>query len=114
MSLYELKDYFIEEAEHCIIEDTQGKQTESVMQAQAKKNKGRKRKGKSDKHCENCDKARHVKDDCWAPGGGKEGQGLNQEKKGAKGKKKEESVAKTMIEDVFTFTCTSTFVSIAD
>ena len=84
------------------------------MQAQAKKNKGRKRKGKSDKHCENCDKARHVKDDCWAPGGGKEGQGLNQEKKGAKGKRKEESAAKTMIEDVFAFTCTSTFVGIAN
>ena len=43
MSPYELIDYFIEEAEHRVIEDTRAKQTESAMQAQAKKNKGCKR-----------------------------------------------------------------------
>ena len=84
------------------------------MQAQAKKNKGHTKKGKSHKHCVNCDKSGHIKDDCWAPRGGKEGQGLNQQKQGSKGKKKEESVAKTTKEEVFVFTCTSTFVVISD
>ena len=58
------------------------------MHAQSKKKKGKKNKGESDKHCENCDKSGHVKDDCWAPGGGKEGQGLKQEKKGSEDQKK--------------------------
>ena len=114
MSLYELMDYFIEEAEHCIIEDNRAKQTESAMQAQAKKNKGHTKKGKSHKLCVNCDKSGHTKEDCWAPGGGKEGQGPNQQKQGSKGKKKEESAVKMTTEEVFAFTCTSTFIGIAD
>ena len=114
MSPYELMDYFIEEAEHCIIEDNRAKQTESAMQAQAKKNKGHMKKGKLHKLCANCDKSSHTKEDCWAPGGGKEDQGLNQQKQGSKGKKKEESAAKTTTEEVFAFTCTSTFIGIAD
>ena len=114
MSLYELMDYFIEEAEHCVIEENHAKQTESVMQAQAKKNKGCTKKEKSHKLCVNCDKSSHTKEDCWAPGGGKEGQGPNQQKQGSKGKKIEESAAKTTTEEVFAFTCTLTFVDIAD
>ena len=114
MSPHELMDYFIEEAEHCIIEDNWAKQTESVMQAQAKKNKGCTKKGKLHKLCANCDKSGYTKEDCWAPGGGKEGQGLNQQKQGSKGKKKEESAVKTTTEEVFAFTCTLTFVGIAD
>ena len=84
------------------------------MQAQAKKNKGHMKKGKSHKLCANCDKSGYTKEDCWAPGGGKEGQGLNQQKQGSKGKKKEESAVKTITEEVFAFTCTSTFVGVAD
>ena len=84
------------------------------MQAQAKKNKGRTKKRKLPKLCVNCDKSGHTKEDCWAPGGGKEGQGPKQQKQGSKGKKKEESAAKTTTEEVFAFTCTSTFVGIAD
>ena len=84
------------------------------MQAQAKKNKGQAKKGELYKLCANCDKSSHTKEDCWAPGGGKEGQGPNQQKQGSKGKKKEESAAKTTTEEVFVFTCTSTFVGIAD
>ena len=114
MSPYGLMDYFIEEAKHRVIEDNQAKQTESAMQAQAKKNKRRTKKGKSHKLCVNCDKSSHTKEDCWAPGGGKEGQGPNQQRQGSKGKKKEESAAKTTAEEVFAFTCTSTFVGIAD
>ena len=84
------------------------------MQAQAKKNKGHTKKGKLHKLCVNCDKSGHTKEDCWAPRGGKEGQGPNQQKQGSKGKKKEESAAKTTTEEVFAFTCTSTFVGVAD
>ena len=84
------------------------------MQAQAKKNKGHTKKGKLHKLCVNCDKSSHTKEDCWAPGGGKEGQGLNQQKQGSKGKKKEESAVKTTTEEVFAFTCTLTFIGIAD
>ena len=105
MSPYELMDYFIEEAEHHLIEDNWAKQTESVMQAQAKKIKGHTKMGKSHNHCVNCDKSGHTKDDCWDPGGGKEGQGLNQQMQGSKRKKKE-SAAKTTTEEVFVFTCT--------
>ena len=83
------------------------------MQAQAKKNKGHTKMGKSHKHCVNCDKSGHTKDDCWDPGGGKECQGLNQQMQGYKGKKKE-SAAKTTTEEVFAFTCMSTFIGIAD
>ena len=39
---------------------------------------------------------------------------INQQKQGSKGKKKEESAAKTTTEEVFAFTCTLTFVGIAD
>ena len=63
ISSHELMDYFIEEAEHHLIKDTQAKQTESAMHAQSKKQKGKKNKGKLDKHCENCDKSGHVNDD---------------------------------------------------
>ena len=42
MSSHELMDYFIEEAEHHLIEDTQAKQTESAMHAQSKKKRARK------------------------------------------------------------------------
>ena len=71
MSPYELIDYFIEEAEHHIIEDNRAKHMESAMQAQAKKNKGHMKKGKSHKLCANCDESSHTKEDCWAPAGGK-------------------------------------------
>ena len=84
------------------------------MQTQAKKNKGLMKKRKSHKLCANCDKSGHTKKDCWAPGGGKEGKGPKQQKQGSKGKKKEELAAKTTTEEVFAFTCMSTFVGIAD
>ena len=84
------------------------------MQAQAKKNKGHMKNGKSCKLCVNCDKSGNTKEDCWALGGGKEGQGPNQQKQGSKWKMKEESAAKTTTEEVFAFTCTSTFIGIAD
>ena len=38
-------------------------------------NAGKGKKSKKDLECFNCKKRGHIKADCWAPGGGKEGQG---------------------------------------
>ena len=38
--------------------------------------------GRKDKECHNCKKHGHFKADCWAKGGGKEGQGLKGKDKG--------------------------------
>lgn len=48
--------------------------------------KGGKQKSKCNVECYNCKKKGHYKADCWAPGGGKEGQGLK-----GKGKAKEKA-----------------------
>ena len=114
MSSHELMDYFIEEAKHQLIEDDQAKQTESAMHAQSKKKNTRRNKGKLDKHCKNCDKSGHIKDDCWSPGGRKEGQGPKQTKKGSKEQKKDQLAVKATTGKTFTFTCTSTFVGVAN
>ena len=37
---------------------------------------------KKNVECHNCHKKGHYKSECWAPGGGKEGQGLKQKGKG--------------------------------
>ena len=88
------------------------------MQAQSKKEKGCGKRDKSDKCCKTCDKSGHIKDNCWAPGGRKEGQGPSQDKEKekwkAQGKKNEQSALQTWADDIFVFTCTSTFVGIAD
>ena len=47
--------------------------------------KGKEKGMNKDKECYNCKKTGHITSECWAKGGGKEGQGLK-ERKGA-GKK---------------------------
>ena len=71
-----------------------------------------KNKKKSDKECGNCKRKGHVNQDCYAKGGGKEGQPPWQNK----GKQKEMATVATTedAEDkLFAFTCTSDFVNIA-
>lgn len=112
MTARDLVEFFIEEAEHRVIEDERAKQTESALFTQSGKAKSRKKGKKPDTKCENCKKPGHSKKDCWLPGGDKEGQGPKQEKKKAKGKDKEktnESAAIANDNDTFAFTCTSTF-----
>lgn len=58
---------------------------DAVFWAKDGKPKG---KSKKEKECFNCHKKGHFKSDCWAPGGGKEGQGPRD-----KGKKKESAAA---------------------
>jgi len=72
---------FLQEAEHRVIETGHSKNAESAMAAASggkkqskKKGKG---KGKTNLICDNCHKPGHSKEDCWGPGGDKEGQGPN-------------------------------------
>lgn len=70
----------------------------SALVAREAKGKGRASsstsKANSDITCFNCDRKGHYKTDCWRPGGGKEGQGPNQQwKKADKGQKQTANAA---------------------
>jgi hypothetical protein len=45
--------------------------------------------------CQNCAKPGHTKDDCWAKGGGAEGNGPHQKRRAAKQTKKDESMSES-------------------
>ena len=69
----------------------------------------------SDVVCHNCKKKGHKKADCWAKGGGKEGQGPKQ--KTGKGKKSEMAIIAAVDDDnkeLFAFTCMSDFANVAE
>ena len=77
-----LINFITEEAQHRIINDKHTKNMESTLTALSKKQRTRKQcsnKGKEKSTpgatCENCKNTGHTKADCWAKGGGKEGQG---------------------------------------
>ena len=110
-----------EEAQHRVINDEQSKNAELALAAHAKRTtKNRcmeksKHEDGSDKEqeeeCENCHKPGHCKKDCWAKGGGKEGQGPWQNK----GKKADAAAAAVVMtneesDEMFAFTCTSNYV----
>ncbi|KII82946.1 hypothetical protein PLICRDRAFT_60360, partial [Plicaturopsis crispa FD-325 SS-3] len=106
-----LMSIITQEAEHRVIEREKSRHAEAAMlalQSSSKKSKkgGKgKPKGSGTNVCENCKKVgSHTKEDCWAPGGGKEGQGPYQ-----KGKKKEDAAnTATVRDDVFAFTAPPT------
>ena len=114
----DLMNFFIEEAQHRVINSERSKNSDSALAAQGKKGRrghGNKReKSKSSVTCENCGKSGHTKPNCYSQGGGKEGQGPRQKKK--KEKKSEESaaVAKSEENELFTFTCTSDYVALTE
>jgi len=61
------------EASAISIEDSINKSNAAMTAASTGTKRGRKGKSKRDeKHCTNCDKPGHTKDQCYAPGGGKE------------------------------------------
>ena len=116
MGANKLMMFITEEAQHRVINDERTKTGKSALSAQLKKsNKGkgkRKEKSKSDETCENCNKTRHTKPDCYSKGGDKEGQGLHQKGKA----KKAEPVVATVADDegdLFAFTCSLDGVALA-
>ena len=120
----DLITFIMEEAQHCIINDECTKNVESALTALGKKqrtgkhcsNKG-KEKSTPGATCENCKNAGHTKADCWAKGGGKEGQGPRGQNS-KKGEKKAETAAAAEAtgnaDEIFTFTCTSNYVEVAN
>jgi len=65
-----------EEANSTALEENINKSNAAMVAAMAKaKGKKGKPSKKEEKHCTNCDRKGHVKEQCWDVGGGKEGQG---------------------------------------
>jgi hypothetical protein len=118
--------FFIEEAEHRVIEEQRSSYAESAMMARIGKNpkkggKGAKKPAKPNITCKNCEKPGHTDADCWAKGGGKEGQGPCLKKKAEKDKgkaKSDESTSATAAvaadDNLFAFSCTSNFRAACD
>ena len=115
--------FFTEEAHHHVIDEDRTKAAESALLAHGKKDKRSKmaktKKGAklaTNEHCDNCGKDGHVKENCWAKGRGKEGQGPKQ-RKPKKDETSPQSAAfaedKLTDDDLFAFTCTSGFSAIA-
>ncbi|KIM78408.1 hypothetical protein PILCRDRAFT_11124 [Piloderma croceum F 1598] len=122
MKVDDLIAFFIEDAQHHVINDECTKSAESALAAHGKKwKKGKGGQGKKpekpelDELCDNCNRPGHTKPNCWSKGGGKEEQGPRQ-KKSKKGEKKDESasVAEVKDEELFAFTCTSDYVTVAE
>src|ERR1700722_13762592 len=116
----DLMNFFIEEAQHRVINAERSKNGDSALAAHGKKGKkgkyGKGQKPKPNVTCDNCGRDGHTKPDCYSKGGGKEGQGPWQ-KKSKKGEKKTNetaAVAKTEDQELFAFTCTSDYVTVAD
>ena len=82
MKADDLISFFIEEAEHRVINDKHTKYAESTLAVHGKKpEKDKFHKGKTSEKpglsitCENCNRDGYSKEDCWVKGGGKEGKG---------------------------------------
>src|SRR5271168_2731687 len=100
LSVDDLMLTITEEYERRMLKAKGGKKDKNVAFYSNDSGKGRKGdlSSKKDRNieCFNCHKKGHKKPDCWAPGGGKEGQGPNQKGKGkAKEKEKEKERAAT-------------------
>ena len=116
--------FLIEEAQHRVINNERTQNSDQALATHAKrKGKGKATRAKGDEKtlnadsnvvCHNCKKKGHKKADCWAKGGGKEGQGPKQKK--GKGKKSEMATV-VVVDDndkeLFAFTCMSDFANVA-
>ena len=69
-----------------------------AMHGKYAKGDKKKNSGDSEKECHNCHKKGHIAKDCWAKGGGKEGQGPGSKKKG-KGKQEKTNQVTESIND---------------
>lgn len=93
LSANDLMLMLTEEYEHCTLKTKGGKKEDDAAFHSNDAEKGDKGGSNSKKNttCHNCRKKGHYKKDCWAEGGGKEGQRPNQKGKGkvkGKGKRK--------------------------
>ena len=124
MSPTNLIMFFTKEVQYCVINDECTKAAESALMAHGKnhsKSSGTRWKSNIvpnlDVQCDNCQRLRHGKAECWSKGGGKEGQGPGH-RKSKKIEKPTESAtvadSKSTDEDLFMFTCTSNFSTLAD
>ena len=123
MKASNLINFLIKEASHHVINDERAKNSNYALMASGKKGgKGKsKRKKGGDKEktdeseiiCYNCEKPGHKQFECWAKGGGKEGQGPGQ-KKSAKAQKAVVVIADSDKDELFAFTCTSNYVNVAE
>ena len=120
----DLITFITEEAQHRVINDKCTKNMESTLAALGKKQRTRKHRSNRGKEkptpgatCENCKNAGHTKADCWAKGGGKEGQGPRG-RNSKKGEKKAETAAAAEAtgntDEIFAFTCTSDYIGVAN
>ena len=116
--------FIMEEAQHHIINDECTKNAESALTALGKKQRTGKHRSNRGKEkstpgvtCENCKNTGHTKANCWAKGGGKEGQGPRG-RNSKKGEKKAETAAAAEAagntDEIFAFTCTSDYVEVAN
>ena len=116
---------FLIEAQHRVINNKRTQNSDQALAAHVKrKGKGKATQAKGDEKAlntnsnvvfHNCKKKGHKKADCWAKGGGKEGQGTKQKK--GKGKKSEMATVAAVDnndKELFTFTCTSDFANVAE
>ena len=120
----DLITFITEEVQHRVINDECTKNAESALAALGKKQRTRKHRSNRGKEkstpgatCENCKNAGHTKADCWAKGGGKEGQGPRGQNS-KKGEKKVETAAAAEMtgnaNEIFAFTCTSDYVEVTN
>src|SRR6202789_2679990 len=122
MNADDLMAVLMEEAQHRVINDERSKSSDQALAAHTKrKGKAKANRAKGDDKalnadseiiCHNCKRPGHKKADCWAKGGGKEGQGPRQKK----GKKTESAVVAAADDDkeLFAFTCMSDFANVAE
>ena len=123
MKATDMIDFFIEEAQHHVINDERSKNSDHALLANGRKGgkskTNPKRSGGKDKGndseiiCYNCKKPGHKRSECWSKGGGKEGQGPGR-KETPKADKAVVAVADDDKNEMFAFTCTSDYANVAE
>ena len=119
LSVHDLITFIYEEADNKAAEKNVDEAKDNAAMAATSKDKG-KSKSKLDKHCNNCKKKGHTKENCFAKGGGKEGEAPDwwkkkfgkDESKGTAAnavEKEEESVAFLTYTENFALVVTSDF-----
>ena len=125
MKVEDLIAFIIEEAQHHLINNKWTKTAKSVLATLSKKQKAAKQhncRGKEKSapdavKCENCKGSGHDKANCWAKGGGKEGQGPRSQRGKREEKRPETAVianTRHNADDLFVFTCTSNYADITN